>query len=104
MAVAALQDKEYYKNLKESLIETRTWFMSELNNMKGIRAFHSDANFIFVDFNETPFPKSIKDVLQKDHGILVRLFDYNGHQAMRITVGPKPEMEEILSVFHGIAR
>ncbi|GHT83673.1 hypothetical protein FACS1894137_05430 [Spirochaetia bacterium] len=97
MAIAALRDSAYYQNLKDEIVATRAWFTEELNKIKGVRAFKSHANFIFIDFDGYDAQK-IKDFMQAK-GILVRLFAYNKRMAMRITMAPREIMETALSLF-----
>ncbi|MHC6201916.1 aminotransferase class I/II-fold pyridoxal phosphate-dependent enzyme [Breznakiellaceae bacterium SP9] len=98
MAIAALRDTAYYTKLKEEITATRAWFTVELNKMPGVKAFRSHANFIFIDFAAGLDAQKIKDYLQAK-GILVRLFGYNGHLAIRITMAPRTLMETALALF-----
>jgi histidinol-phosphate/aromatic aminotransferase/cobyric acid decarboxylase-like protein len=97
MAIAALRDTAYYQKLKEEIVSTRAWITEELNKIPGVRAFKSHANFVFIDFDGYD-AKKIKDFMQAK-GILVRLFAYNKHMAMRITMAPRKIMETALSLF-----
>jgi histidinol-phosphate aminotransferase len=96
LGVAVLNDTEYYTNFKKNIIEIRDWFIDEINKIRGLKAFKSDSNFVFV--KTAGFDaKEIKSWLEKN-GILVRLVSENNLQGLRITVSPRKIMEEALNV------
>jgi len=95
MALAALQDKNYYETMNNELNETKLWFIDELNKIRGIRAFASYSNFVAVkaeqiDLHELQF--NLKNV-----GIRIRLF-VDGDECMaRIAIAQKDVMERLVS-------
>jgi len=98
LAVAVLRDSQYYDNFKKNIIETREWFIGELNKINGIKAFLSNSNFIFVRFNGYDI-KEVKSWFDKK-GILVRLVLEESVHGLRITIGPRKIMEEVLTIIH----
>ncbi len=95
-AIAALKDKPYYAKLSKTISTVRKDFIDEINKMKGIKAFNSAANFIFIHFDGIDVQK-LKDYLA-ENGILVRLWTEGGQLSMRITVAPKEEMDKTLKL------
>lgn len=96
IAVAALKDEKYYSNLTSTISTVREEFINEINKIKGIKAFESAANFIFIHFDDIDV-QGLKDYLAKN-GILVRLWTENGQLSMRITVAPKEWMDKVLGL------
>lgn len=96
IAIAALKDDEYYTNLTTEITNVRNEFVDNLNTIKGIKAFNSAANFIFIHFDDIDVQK-LKDFLSKK-GYLVRLWTDAGRLSMRITLAPKPVMDKVFSL------
>jgi histidinol-phosphate aminotransferase len=96
LGVAVLREVQYYNNLKQEIIKTREWFISELNKITGIKAYLSDSNFVFVKFNVYDI-KEVKSWFDKK-GILVRLVSEETVQGLRITIAPKNIMEEVINI------
>ena len=92
-AVAALRDKKYYNALAKKLCAARDGFIEKMNGIKGVKAFKSSANFVFIHFNAKTDTQALKDYLAQN-GILVRLWTEKEQLAMRITVAPKPWMDK----------
>jgi histidinol-phosphate aminotransferase len=97
MAIAALQDKDYYENLKKEVIKIREWFIQELNKISGVKPYKSYSNFIFIHLDGYDVQK-IKNWME-ENGIIVRLFIDKDKLAIRITVAPHNIMEQTLSLF-----
>lgn len=95
-AIAALKDRKYYSALTKTISETRAAFIAEVNKIRGIKAFNSAANFIFIHFDGIDV-QALKDYLA-ENGILVRLWTEGGELSMRITVAPKTEMDRTLEL------
>ena len=96
LAVAVLHDTQYYNNFKKEIIETREWFINKLNKITGIKAFFSNSNFVFVKFDGYDI-KEVKSWFDKK-GILVRLISEEDVHGLRITIGPKKIMEEVINI------
>lgn len=104
VCVAALRDKAYYSNLTKTVIKLKDDFIGEINKIRGIKAYKSAANFIFVRFNESLEDgdreidvQALKDFLA-ENGYLVRLWTEGSHLSMRITVAPRPDMDKVLGL------
>ena len=96
VAIAALEDKKYYNELTKTIIQLKADFISEINKIKGVKAFDSAANFIFIHFDGIDV-QALKDYLA-DNGYLVRLWTEAGRLSMRITVAPKADMDKVLGL------
>lgn len=95
-AIQALRDKNYYTNLTKTVSKVRSNFISQVNKIRGIKAFDSAANFIFIHFDSIDVQR-LKDFLA-ENGILVRLWTEGGNLSMRITVAPEEEMNKVLQL------
>lgn len=94
MAIAALEDKEYYNDMRQQTIEVRAWFTDELNKIEGVKAFRSESNFVFIHLKNAD-PERVRAYMEENN-ILIRLFTENEQLRLRITVGPKDIMERVL--------
>lgn len=94
IAVAAIEDVDYYKNVKRESNEVRDWFTSELNKMDGVKAYRSESNFVFIKL-ENADPEKVRAYME-ENGILIRMFTDNESLRLRITIGPKDIMERVL--------
>jgi histidinol-phosphate/aromatic aminotransferase/cobyric acid decarboxylase-like protein len=97
MAIEALRDKKYYKKIKEEIIDIREWFTAELNKLRGITAYKSYSNFVFIHLDGYDAQK-MKDWMEAN-GILIRLFTEKDKLAMRITIAPLEIMQQVLTLF-----
>ncbi|PBH01634.1 aminotransferase class I/II-fold pyridoxal phosphate-dependent enzyme, partial [Clostridioides difficile] len=65
------EDKEYIKSSKEYYIEERKYMLQELRNIRNIKVYDTDANFILIrTYKKTT--KELKKDLFKQGNILVR--------------------------------
>ncbi len=104
--VAALSCIKYRNKVIEvnkKIIEERKRLTDELNQFKGISVLPSDANFIFVKFEDPSM--TLKFMFDfKDKKILVRHFNKPGlYQYIRITIGTPQDNDKFLQVFRDIA-
>lgn len=97
MAVAALRDEKYYKGLLKDITESRNFFITEMNNIPGVKAFDSAANFVFIHFSENTDVQALKDYLAQN-GYLVRLWTEGSRLAMRVTLDRKETMEKVAAL------
>ena len=102
MAVAALQDRDYYMKMEQKLNDAKTWFMDELNKIPSVRVFQSCANFVpvrieYVDMQE------LKEAL-KQNGILIRLFEDRSEIVARIAIADREIMENVAKTIEGFVR
>ena len=102
MAVVALEDTDYYDEVKREIVEVRRNFIKEINKIDGVKAFDSYANFVFIHMGGYDIQR-IKDKLAKK-GLLIRLWTENGRLAMRVTLGPKKIMDEFITLMTEICR
>lgn len=95
MAIAALNDNAYYKEVTDEMISVREWFWKELNKIPNVHPFKSDSNFMYIGL--TGYDVSgIKQYMQ-ENGYLIRIFDSHEAQHLRITIAPKEIMEDCLN-------
>jgi len=93
--------KIYEQNKK--IIEERERLIKELDKFPGISVLPSDANFIFVKFeDESKTLKFIWDL--KEMKILIRHFSKPGlYNYIRVTIGTKEDNEKFLDAFNQVA-
>lgn len=94
IAIAALEDKAYYDDMKQKTVEVRTWFTDELNKIKGVKAYNSASNYVFIQLDSAD-PERVRAYMEENN-ILIRLFVENDGFRLRITIGPKDIMERVL--------
>ena len=96
------KNKVYEQNKK--ILTERNKLSEKLNNYPGISVLPSDANFIFVKFDDKS--KTLKFLWDlKDLKILVRHFSKPGlYNYIRITVGTEEENAKFLEAFAAIAK
>lgn len=92
MAIAALNDTEYYDRVTAELLATRENFSAQLNALPGILAYESDANFVYIKLVGYDVER-IKAVVEKE-GYLIRIFTGNEEKHLRITIGTKALMDK----------
>ncbi|MBQ0051345.1 MAG: aminotransferase class I/II-fold pyridoxal phosphate-dependent enzyme, partial [Treponema sp.] len=94
VCVAALRDKKYYADLTKRIIKIKDDFIETVNKIKGVKAYKSAANFIWIRFDESIDVQGLKDNLQ-ENGYLTRLWTEGSHLSMRITIAPEEDMEKV---------
>ena len=100
IAIDALDDQDYIKNIVKQNKINKEWFELELNNLQ-IKVLPSFANFSFIELTEDLAVK-ITNSLEKK-GILIRqLHSYGLPQCLRITIGTMSDMTKIISVLKEI--
>lgn len=91
---AAVEDKEYFEETVNKVVETREWTKKELSRL-GFTFGDSKANFIFASHKECP-ARELFAALRKDN-IIVRYFDKPRiDNYLRITIGTQEEMETLV--------
>lgn len=91
---ASLKDESYFRETTEKIMETRSWFESEMQKL-GFSFPDSKANFIFASHKEVP----AKEIFEaaKEHKIYVRYFAKPRiDNYLRITIGTREEMQKLL--------
>ena len=104
--VAALSCVNNHKKVFEQnkkILEEREILTKELNTYNGISVLPSDANFIFVKFEDKS--KTLKFVWDlKELKILVRHFSKPGlYNYIRVTIGTEEDNNKFLNTFKTIA-
>jgi len=94
IAMAAIEDTEYYRKMKEESLKVRDWFSEELNKLKGVTAFKSASNFVFIKIDGAD--ANTVRAFMEENGILIRLFTDKDALRLRITIAPKEIMERVL--------
>ncbi|MFO8018927.1 MAG: histidinol-phosphate transaminase [Promethearchaeia archaeon] len=102
-ALACIKHKDKMMEQNKKIIEERNRLREELSKYEGIEVLPSDANFLFVKFEEKS--KTLKFVWDlKDKKILVRHFSKSGlYEYIRITIGTQEENDKFLEVFDELA-
>jgi histidinol-phosphate aminotransferase len=101
LAMAALDDKAYYVEVREKMAADRELFYNRLRKFDGVRCYHSEANFVLASF-PAAILQQLNDEL-KSQGFLVRLFKEPGlERTMRITLGTREENAAFLGAMAGI--
>ncbi len=94
LAVAALEDREYYDKMKAESIEIREWLIQELAKIPGVKPFQSASNFVFIHLYHADAEKV--RAYMEENNILIRLFTDSDTLRLRITIGPKDLMERVV--------
>ena len=95
IAIAAIDDQNYVREIAKKNIEIKNWFESELNTMN-IKTLRSFGNFSFLQTTKDHAEKLSNHL--KNDGIIVRqLNSYNLPHCLRISIGKKDEMESTIS-------
>lgn len=95
MGVASVEDDEYFREMVQKVMDTRTWFEGELSRL-GFTYPKSSTNFVFARHERV----SAKEIFEKarEKKIFVRYFnkpridDY-----LRITIGTQEEMQTFVN-------
>lgn len=94
LGTASLKDESYFRETTEKIMETRSWFESEMQKL-GFSFPDSKANFIFASHKEV----SAKEIFEaaKEHKIYVRYFAKPRiDNYLRISIGTREEMQKLL--------
>lgn len=94
IAKAALEDKEYYESMRKKTIDTREWFIEEVNKINGVNAFKSGSNFVFIKLKSAD--ADTVRAFMEENNILIRLFTDKNTLRLRITIGPRNIMERVI--------
>lgn len=96
LAKTALEDYQYYNKVRDNVIKSRTEFIDKINIYKGIKAYESNSNFVYIKFDELD-AELLKNEFEKCN-YLVRLFYNNDKIYMRITIAEEKVMNNILKI------
>ncbi len=94
LGIEAIEDTNYYEQTVKKIVDTREWFKKSIVDL-GFEFPNSKGNFVFVKHQKLDAKKVFEDL--KKEGIYVRYFDSERlKDYLRITIGTKKEMEELL--------
>jgi histidinol-phosphate aminotransferase len=101
IALAALDEKEYYQGITRQMREDTEEYYRTFSRLEGFLPFRSDANFVLVRY-----PAVIKTTLQTAlaaRGIIVKFLGDPGlENCIRITVGTKEQNAFVMTAFKEI--
>ncbi|HHJ80989.1 MAG TPA: aminotransferase class I/II-fold pyridoxal phosphate-dependent enzyme, partial [Candidatus Tenderia electrophaga] len=101
-AVAALADEEYFEQTRQTIIASRHWLDSELQQL-GFDVLPSAANFVFARHPQHDAAQLFAEL--RERKILVRYFSAACiDQHLRISVGTQPECEALIQALKAILR
>jgi histidinol-phosphate aminotransferase len=102
-AISCIKHRKKVYEQNKKIINERNRISEKLNSYNGISVLPSDANFVFVKFDDKSTTlKFLWDL--KDLKILVRHFSKPGlYNYIRITIGTQEENDKFLKVFNSIA-
>ncbi len=102
IALAALDDHEYYPRIARAMREDREMYYHELSSIEGFTPFPSEANFMLVRY-----PRDLKNELKgglERRGVVVKFLDDPGLQdCIRITIGTKEQNAQVVEAFKEVA-
>ncbi len=102
-ALACIKYRNKVFEINKKIIDERKRLSEELSTYKGINVLPSDANFIFVKFNDPSVTLKFNFEL-KEKKILIRHFNKPGlYQFIRISVGTPEDNDKFLQAFREIA-
>jgi histidinol-phosphate aminotransferase len=98
-ATAAIQDQDYFREVRAKIIATRERMRPALAEL-GFDVTPSHANFLWCHRADRPV-KPIYEQL-KQRKILVRYMNYDGYDGLRISVGTDAEIDKLLAELKAI--
>lgn len=97
---AAIEDKKYFEQCIEKIIETREWTTEQLKK-RGFRVLDSKANFVFASHERVRAEMLFEELKKKN--IFVRYFKKERiDNYLRISIGTKEQMEFFVQVLDEI--
>ena len=95
LVLAALGSSDYYESITQKIIKDRDRLYQELNQIPGLTAYESDANFLLVEF-----PAELinpVDELLKEKGLQIKFFtEEDFTNCARISMGTDVQNEIVL--------
>lgn len=102
IALAALDDEEYYRGIAALMRKDKKAYMKAFGELTGFKPFHSEANFMMLRY-----PTVHKETLNaglKARGIIVKFLDDPGVQdCLRITIGTEEQNRRAREAFAEVA-
>jgi histidinol-phosphate aminotransferase len=100
VGAAAARDVDYFHYLTGRIVETREWFKGELKRL-GFSFPESKTNFVFITHEKIHAKELFKKL--RENRVIVRYFDKPRiNEYLRVTIGTKPQMEEVVRVLEKI--
>ena len=93
-ATAAIEDQEYFREVRAKIIATRERMATALAEL-GFDVAFSQANFLWCRRTD----RHVKPIYEqlKQRKILVRYMNYDGYDGLRISVGTDAEIDKLLA-------
>ncbi len=101
IALAALDDGEYYRSIHRHMEEDRERYRLLLDALPGFHAFPSDANFLLVRYPEK-FRALLKEGLQERRIALKFLDDPGLEDCLRLSIGTRAQNDRVMEALHEI--
>jgi histidinol-phosphate aminotransferase len=102
IALAALDDLDYYVDIARKMQADKRMYMEEFNAIEGFTPFPSDANFLLVRYPRT-HKQALKAGLQ-ERGVIVKFLDDPGlEDCIRITIGTREQNARVMAAFKEVA-
>ncbi|MDW8244691.1 MAG: histidinol-phosphate transaminase [Thermogemmata sp.] len=98
-AVAALEDQDYFQQVRARICATRQRLAEALTRL-GFQVTPSQANFVWCRRSDRPV-RPIADELAR-RNILVRYMNYDGYDGLRISIGTEAETDRLLDALQSI--
>ncbi|MCZ6775319.1 MAG: histidinol-phosphate transaminase [Ignavibacteria bacterium] len=103
IALAALDDEEYYHSITQKMCEDKESYYREFASLEGFTPFHSDANFILVRYPILQ-KQYLESELRRRNIVLKFLSDPGLEDCIRITVGTKEQNAFVISSMKEIVK
>jgi histidinol-phosphate aminotransferase len=102
IALAALDDREYYPAIARAMREDMEMYHREFSQIEGFTPFPSEANFILVRYPGGR-KQELKAGLQR-RGVIVKFLDDPGlEDCIRITIGTREQNARVMEAFREVA-
>jgi len=101
-ALAALSDQDWAQNMWSTVRKRRIWLTDQLNQIKGLSPYPSQANFVLVDCGEHKASHLYHSL--ENRQVLVRYLPHvrGAENALRITVGTQNELDTLIDYLKAI--
>lgn len=99
-AISALEDQEHLKRAQKLVDEERKFLLGELEKIKGLKVFPTDANFILMNIRQFGLTAAQLKEKMLSHGILLRncsSFRGLNEYYVRVSVRTREENEKFLA-------
>jgi histidinol-phosphate aminotransferase len=101
LAAATLNDRKFFLDMVETIKTERHRLITRLNNINGVNAFHSDANFVLIktekDADHVFTELKTRKILVRNIGVIL-----NHGKCLRITIGPSEKNTPLIHALEEI--